>query len=133
MENKIRKIIRQTLLEYVTSRDLKAVEDNADALFSDVGVDIDFSDHFIDRVNDPRNGKEIEPVELNSLFVKTRNKYGDYIKNMPLDSEKVIKDVQTDINIPLVAADKTKAGKIVRAKTIMRKKDFLSKIPILKV
>jgi len=52
---------------------------------------------------------------------------------MPLDSEKVVKDMQTVINIPMVAVDKTKAGKTVRAKTVMRKKDFMSHTPILKV
>ena len=129
----IRKLVRKILSEHMSFKDLKSVDNYADELFSDVGVDIDFSDHFVDRLNDPRNGKDIEPAELNSLFLKAHNKYKEYIKNMPLDSEKVVKDTQTAINIPMVAVDKTKSGKVVRAKTIMRKKDFLSQTPILKV
>ena len=129
----LRKIIRNILTEYVSMRDLENVEKLADSIFSDVNVDIDFSDHFIDRVNDPRNGKEIEPKELDDLFIKARKKYGEYIKNMPIDSEKVVKDTQSSINIPMVAVGKKKQDKIVRAKTIMRKKDFLSNTPILKV
>jgi len=121
----IRKLVRKILSEHMSFKDLKSVDNYADELFSDVGVDIDFSDHFVDRLNDP--------AELNSLFLKAHNKYKEYIKNMPLDSEKVVKDTQTAINIPMVAVDKTKSGKVVRAKTIMRKKDFLSQTPILKV
>ena len=64
----MKKLIKQKLLEYLTQSELKSVEQNADNLFSDVNIDFDFTNHFIDRVNDPRNGKEIEPEELNNLF-----------------------------------------------------------------
>jgi len=125
--------IKHKLKEYLTYGDLKNVERNADQIFSDVNVDIDFSKHFIDRANDERNGKEIEKDELNTLFVKAHDKYKDHIKNMPIGSEKVVKDTQTAINIPIVAADTSIDKKVVVAKTIMRKPNFMSNTPILKV
>lgn len=129
----MKKLIKQKLLEYLTQSELKSVEQNADNLFSDVNIDFDFTNHFIDRVNDPRNGKEIEPEELNNLFYKTHEKFGSYIKNMPLGDEKVIKDKQTAINIPIVSADKINDKKIIKAKTIMRKPNFVSSTPFIKV
>jgi hypothetical protein len=125
--------IKIKLREFLSYGELKNVENQLDDLFSDVNVDINFSDHFIDRVNDPRNGKEIEPQELENLFVKSHDKYKDYIKNIPLGGERVVKDVQSNINIPIVATDKTKKTKVITAKTIMRKPNFLSSTQFLKV
>ena len=34
--------------------------------------DIEFTKHFFDRVNDPRNGKEISDLELTGFFQKIR-------------------------------------------------------------
>lgn len=125
--------IKIKLREFLSYGELKNVENNLDDLFADVNVDINFSDHFIDRVNDPRNGKEIEPQELENLFVKSHDKHKDYIKNIPLGGERVVKDVQSNINIPIVATDKTKKTKVITAKTIMRKPNFLSSTQFLKV
>lgn len=129
----IRSLIRRILSEYLTPSDLETIEHNADEIFSDVGVDIDFSSHFLDRANDPRNGKEVEPEELNNLFVKTKNKYGTYLKNMPRDSERVVNDTKTALNVPIIAVDKTPSKNTIRAKTIIRKKDFTTSNPKLKV
>ena len=52
---------------------------------------------------------------------------------MPLGDEKVIKDKQTAINIPIVSADKINDKKIIKAKIIMRKPNFVSSTPFIKV
>jgi hypothetical protein len=125
--------IKHKLREFLNYNELKNIENNLDGLFSDVNVDINFSDHFIDRVNDPRNSKTIEPEELENLFVKSHRKHKEYIKNIPIGDERVVKDTETSINIPIVATGKTKDKKTITAKTIMRKPNFSSTTPFLKV
>jgi hypothetical protein len=123
--NEIRKFIRNTISEYVTPRDLKDVENYADSVFSDLNIDVEFTKHFLDRVNDPRNGEEITPDELKSLYKKAHDKYGRNIANLRNGDERVVNDVQTDINIP-VAISGTKPDTEMVAKTVMRKKNFLT-------
>ena len=48
------------LFEFVNHRDLDSIERYADKLFKVIGVDIEFTKHFFDRVNDARNGKPIQ-------------------------------------------------------------------------
>jgi len=132
---KIRQIVRQILLkEYMTRRDLKSVEDYADDLFSDLNIDVEFSSHFLDRANDPRNGEDITPEELKMLYKKTHDKYGNYLSNLKNGSERVVNDTKSNINIP-VGINKRPKETEMDAITVMRKKDFFSKpdSPKLKV
>ena len=62
--DKIRKLIKETLNEFISRKELGDVENYADGIFSDVGIDVEFKKHFLDRVNEPRNGTEITPDEL---------------------------------------------------------------------
>ena len=131
---KIRQLIRQTLFEFVTTRDLKNVEDYADNLFSDVGVDVEFTKHFLDRVNDLRNKTEITPDELKQLYLKTYKKYSETIPMLKPGEERVITDPETNINIPFVMNWDGKSQNLdIVNKTVMRKKDFKSYTPILKL
>ena len=52
----------------VTQGDLQKLEDYADRLFSRVGIDVAFTRHFLDRVNDERNQKQITVGELIRIF-----------------------------------------------------------------
>ena len=65
-------------------------------------IDVEFTRHFIDRVNDARNKKDITPAELTRLFKQTYNKHGKKIPQSNSDAEAVLKDMQTDINMPFV-------------------------------
>lgn len=121
----IRKIIRETLEEFVTYGDLKNVQNYADSIFSDVGIEVDFSNHFLDRVNDPRNGEDITPEELKALYKKAHDKYGKNLAHLKTGDERVVNDVQTNINIP-IAINGTKPDIDMVAKTVMRKKNFLT-------
>ena len=113
------------LLErFVTSSDLKQIEKYADRIFAKVGIDVEFTRHFIDRVNDERNKKQISPAELVRLFNKTYQKHGKTIARLGPDTQAVINDMQTDINMPFVLKlDRSGMLELI-AKTIMRKKDF---------
>ena len=111
------------LEEQVTKADLNDVEKFADRIFAKVGIDVEFTRHFLDRVNDARNGKEITVAELTRLFKQTFKKHGKKISKMNDESEAVLNDLQTDLNLPFVLQWNGKEMELV-SKTIMRKKDF---------
>ena len=107
----------------ITQSDLNQVEKYADKLFAALGIDVEFTKHFMDRVNDARNIKQITTSELIRLFKQSYKKYGKKIAKMSDDANAVIHDMKTDINMPFVL--NIKNGKIeLVAKTVMRKKNF---------
>lgn len=117
--------VEESLTEYVSGRNLKKIEDYLDDLFRALNIDIEFSRHFLDRVNDPRNGKEIEPDEIINTFNRVYNKHGHRLVNYTKELEGVIADLNNDINVPfhLSFDKKTKQFELV-SKTVMRKKGF---------
>jgi len=113
------------LREQVSKSDLDGVEKFADRLFAKVGIDVEFTRHFLDRVNDERNKKQITTAELTRLFKQTYNKHGKKIPQLGPDAEAVLKDMQTDINMPFVLKyDRNSQEFDLVAKTVMRKKGF---------
>lgn len=109
---------------FVTASDLNQVEKYADRLFAKVGVDVEFTRHFVDRVNDERNKKQISVAELVRIFNKVYQKFGKAIARLGPDAEAVMKDMRTDINMPFVLKLMKNGMLELVAKTIMRKKDF---------
>lgn len=109
----------------ITKPMLDKLEFYLDKLFSTIGIDVEFTRHFLDRVNDPRNNTPITLKELAILFKDAYNKYGKQIAQMGPDSEAVIKDMRSDVNVPFVLNwdDRQKELDLV-AKTVMRKKNF---------
>ncbi len=108
--------------------DLDQVEKYADRIFASLGIDVEFTRHFLDRVNDKRNVKQITPAELTRLFKQSFKKYGKKIAQLGPDAEAVINDMKTDINMPFVL--NLKGGELeLVAKTVMRKKDFKTSGP----
>ena len=120
--------------EEVTQSQLNDIEKYADRLFKAVNVDVNFTRHFVDRVNDKRNEKPISTSELTRLFKQTYKKHGKKIPKMGDDAQAVIHDMQTDINMPFVLAydDRNKELDLV-AKTIMRKRNFKTPNQKLKI
>lgn len=122
---KLREIYDTNIDERVDAMDLQQVEKFADKLFGKVGIDVEFTRHFLDRVNDERNGKPITPSELTRIFRQEYKRWGKPIAKMGPDQQAVMKDLQTDINIPFALVwDKNNNELDLVAKTIMRKKDF---------
>jgi hypothetical protein len=109
--------------DVLTKSDLDAVEKYADRLYASVGIDVEFTRHFLDRVNDKRNKTQITKTELIRLFKQAHKKYGKKIAKMGPDAQAVLNDIKTDINMPFVLNWDGKELDMV-AKTIMRKKDF---------
>jgi hypothetical protein len=117
------------LLEDITQTELSQVEKFADALWSKLGVEVEFTRHFFDRVNDPRNGKPITTAELIRLFKKEYERNGKQISKLD-GSEAVMKDLLTQINLPFVVRDARRGdGKELVAKTVMRKDKFMTPDP----
>ena len=117
--------------EEVTQAQINDLEKFADRLLSKFDVDIEFTKHFADRMNDERNNPPIKISELQSLFKKIAKDKAKKIKSHP-NSQVVLKDLQKDLNLPIVV-DLDKKGEIeVRHKTIMRKKNFTTPNDVIK-
>ena len=114
----------------ITKSDLNQIERYADKLFAAVGIDVEFTRHFLDRVNDARNKAQITSSELIRLFKQSFKKYGKKIAQLGPDAQAVINDMKTDINMPFVLNLKGNELELV-AKTVMRKKDFRTSGPKL--
>jgi hypothetical protein len=109
----------------LTQSDIDQLEVFADKLFAKVGIDVEFTRHFLDRVNDQRNKKQITMGELTRLFKQEYRKWGKPIAKLGPDAEAVMKDLQTDINLPFALRWDAKNNELdLIAKTVMRKKDF---------
>ena len=114
------------LMEFtgITPQVLNQVEAYADRLFSKLGIDVEFTRHFHDRLNDERNRKPITPAELIRLFREVYHKHGKRIAELPDEAEAVMKDMRTDINMPFVIDVNNKGELELIGKTIMRKPNF---------
>jgi len=109
----------------VTQQQLDALESVLDKVFAKLGIDVEFTRHFLDRVNDERNVHPISIKELGMLFKKEFIKWGKPIAQMGPDAQAVMKDLETDINIPFVLQWNDRKGELeLIAKTVMRKKNF---------
>jgi hypothetical protein len=117
--------MRSYSTNYISREELKEVEDFADKLFDKLGIDIAFTNHFYARLNDPRNGKQITEEELKETFKDVFLKIGNNLSEMQIDTEAVINDVSSKLNIPFVLVYDQKNNEIdLVSKTIMLKHDF---------
>ena len=135
--NRIKTIIKRAeraLSENVSKSQLDKIEAAFDKLFAKVGINIEFTRHFIDRVNDSRNVPEISVDDLVEIFGDTYKKYGKEITKLGPDAQAVLRDIETDINIPFVLVYNSRYKQFdMVSKTIMRKANFASSTPFLNV
>jgi len=116
------KAISAGTIEEMSKSALDSVEKVADEQLDP--LDVEFTSHFFDRVNDPRNEPPITPEELEEFFKRLSRKKGQLISFLKKYQEIVATDNKTNINIPLV----NQANQAI-AKTIMRKKNFQTSNP----
>ena len=95
-----------------------------------MGIDIEFTKHFLDRVNDERNKKPITIPELIGMFKRLHKKHGKPLSKVDDDFDAVVKDFNNNINIPF-AINVTPNDIDLVAKTVMRKKDFKTSTPVI--
>ena len=120
----------EKLEEDVSQRQIDDLEKFGDRLLKKFDIDIEFTRHFADRMNDKRNDPEIKVAEIQRLFKKIAKNKGKDIKKHG-DAEAVLKDMQSDLNLPVVVNYKDGEFEVVN-KTIMRKKGFKTTSPEIK-
>ena len=108
----------------ISQSDLDQVEKYADRIFAKLGIDVEFTKHFLQRANDERNNRPITTAELIRLFKQEYKKHGQKISNLSPGAEAVMKDMGTDINVPFKIVLNTNGELDLVAKTILRKSDF---------
>jgi hypothetical protein len=79
--------------QLITQAQLDSLERAADKVFGKLGIDIEFTRHFLDRVNDERNNKQITIGELGRILAKEYQRWGRTISKMPINSQAVMKDL----------------------------------------
>tara|TARA_B100000282_G_scaffold292143_1_gene265411 strand:- start:725 stop:1489 length:765 start_codon:yes stop_codon:yes gene_type:complete len=115
------------LNEYISVGQLNQVEKYLDKVWAKVGIDVEFTKHFHDRVNDARNIKPISTAEVIKIFRQVYKKFGKHISSLPDGVNLLFKDMRTDINVPVVLRYDNKNKEIdMISKTVMRKKNFKS-------
>lgn len=120
----------------LTNDNMNTFEKFVDRMFEKFGVDFEFTKHFRERMSDSRNDPCIDMKELAQIIKKIYSKYqrGEKSLSKYIDSEAVIKDMQTDLNMPIAVEYNRKKDQIeVIAKTIMRKKNFRTPNPEIKI
>ena len=97
----------------------------ADNKLSPIDIDLT-STHFFSRLNDPRNAPNISVDELESFFDKLSDEKETFIDFIKKYKDIVVKDSETNINIPFM-----KIANRAIAKTVMRKKNFQTSNKVL--
>ena len=115
----------QYIRESVTKSELDSVEKFADRLFADFDIDVEFTRHFADRVNDKRNNPMITSREFKQFFKKAFDAHAQTISAMKPNKQAVLNDLQKELNLPFVYKWDGKNFEFdLVAKTIMRKSNF---------
>lgn len=128
--------IREIITERISPRELSWLDNLADRLFGEFGIDVEFTKHFFDRANDDRaalvsrDGEQnITAEELAKMFVAAYNTAKDPNSRYPKVTdvgpgmEANLADHFSKINIPF-AMSKNGKEKIMSPKTVMRTKNF---------
>lgn len=125
--------VQETLSEAVTNSQLAQVEKFADRLFAELDIDVAFTRHFKDRVNDERNKPSVTAAELMDFFKKAFIHHGKNISTMPDGKQALLNDMQKELNLPFVYKwDGQNFEFDLVAKTIMRKQDFKTRDKVLR-
>ena len=118
--------LKDLIKEDISMSQLNVVEKHLDKIWAKVGIDVEFTRHFHDRVNDARNGKPINTAELLRIYKQIYKRYGKPISQLSKGTEILLKDMSTDINVPVVLRWNGRELEMI-AKTVMRKKNFKSR------
>lgn len=111
---------------FITHAQIKTFEKLCDQLFKKFKIDFRFTRHFGERMSDGRNNPCLTLKELAEFIKKIYAESGKRLKDNK-DTEVVLKDLQSDINIPVaIEFDRNHNELNVAMKTIMRKKAFRS-------
>lgn len=117
--------------EPVTQQELDNIKRFMDSLFAKYDMNFAFSNHFIDRVNDVRNRRQITIKELADVFRKMYVKHGESIKQLVEYEGRfqlVVRKLSSSLNLAIVVEPSRRRGEHdILVKTVMRKKNFHTK------
>lgn len=136
MKRFIKYIAENSSCEMITFRDIQKLEREFDKRFDEYNIDFRFTRHFSDRASDSRNKPCITIKELKDLFnrIYMNRRQGRKIFSRWPDMEIVLTDIRNNVNIPFaIEYDSANDEFDVIAKTIMRKKNFKSTSPVVKI
>jgi hypothetical protein len=111
--------------DFISQDDVEFVDDMADRKLAPIDIDLS-GNHFFDRLNDPRNFPDISVEELEEFFDKLSDEKEEFIGFLRKYKDVVVKDTESNLNIPFMK----RANKAI-AKTIMRKKNFMTSNQVL--
>ena len=124
--------LNEKACDLVGMNQIKAFEKFVDNMFKRFNIDFNFTKHFGDRMGDDRNKPCISMKELADFIKKIYKRQGKSIKGVA-GAEAVIKDMQSDLNIPVAVKYDQKNDEFdVVMKTIMRKKNFHTPDKVIK-
>jgi hypothetical protein len=124
----------ENVVEPVTKEQLDMLERYLDSLYAKNNMDFEFTRHFIDRVNDPRNAQPITFDELKKMFIDSQKRYGISFSRKHRGFQAAIRSVGAKLNAPFVIDIHPRTGKLdLVTKTIMRKDNFHTPGPIYNV
>ena len=125
-------IAEQNSCDLVGMDKIRAFEKFVDRMFEKFGIDFKFTKHFAERMSDDRNNPCIQMQELADFVKKMYKRQGKSLKGV-VGAEAVIKDMQSDLNIPVAVKYDSKNDEFdVVMKTIMRKKNFKTPNKVIK-
>jgi hypothetical protein len=128
--------VSEILQETISPRELSWLDNFADNLFNQFGIDVEFTRHFFDRANDDRETlvdregvQDITAQEVAKMFLaayktaKDENSKYPKITDVAPGMEANLADHFSKINMPFAM---TKQGKVtvMSPKTVMRSKNF---------
>lgn len=119
------------LNERINQKQIVDLEKFADKLLNKYDIDVEFTRHFVERINDSRNDPDITIGELQKFFKKIAKNKGEKIKENKW-TQAVLKDITSDLNLPVVI-EYIGGEFVVTHKTVMRKKNFKTPNKIITV
>ena len=132
MDEAFEGILNEAQCDLVGVKQIKEFEKFVDRMFQKFGIDFNFTRHFADRMSDDRNDPCITMKELAQFITKIYKNQGKSLKGVS-GAEAVIKDLQTDLNIPVAVEYDARNDEFdVVMKTIMRKKNFKTPNKVIK-
>lgn len=115
---------KEYIIEEIDNIELRALESYLDRLFVAIDVDVEFSNHFKERL--VGREKRISVEELKDSFNDLFRRYKNEITKNP-DVNSILKDLGNDINIPFDVDRKRDGTYELTTITIMKKKGFKPK------
>lgn len=108
--------------EALSNGQLKQLEKYLDDLFKELNVDVNFSKHFLERVNDVRNKDEpITLAQLRNTFRENMREHKSQIKGLHDNEDAHFLKVSERLNIPFTIKRDAKGELDLVAKTVVRR------------